>query len=125
MIFCHLWFPERLRAGLSSPGTSARIVGNCHHLKGLHPSRAGSSGVRPVAWFRFFSAAESVAAMLRLDSGCKVVDLAVPATATQILPGGGMSAIASTCGFAAAMRTGAIQSKDRVCTPAACPCKDC
>ena len=40
-----------------------------------------------MAWFRFFSAAESVAATLRLGSGCKVVDLPFPHSYTD-LPGG-------------------------------------
>ena len=87
----------------------ALTVCKCHNLKRLHPGHAGNSGLRPVAWFRFFSAAESVAATLRLGSGCKVVDLLSPHSYTD-LPGGVVPAAAATYEFAVAAWTGASRS---------------
>lgn len=63
--------------------------------------------MRPVAWFRFFTAAESVAATLRLGSGCKVVMLPFPHSYTD-LPGGvipGAARLQWRCGLELAKAT--------------------
>jgi hypothetical protein len=89
-------------------------AGRCHHLKGLHPEYAGSSGVRPVAWFRFYDADESAAATLRLGSSSKVVVLASPHSYVD-LPGGVMPAAASTHWIAVLMWNGEPSQSSTSC----------